>query len=249
MFRSMFLVLVLLLPLWLAGCDDSAPTVGHQQLQQLARDVARGERRLTAEQLAARLIGDREPLEVIDLRPAAAYAEGHIKGARNLGVTDLLKGQAPLPDGEWILYDEDGGQAAQAVLLLALTKRRALALAGGWRAWQAHLQAPQGDPLAERRRVAANCFFDGDFLAESGLPVRPVEATSPAGFVPPLEPVDRPPGGETNGLGLGLSLGLGPAMPAQQPSADPLGLGLGMGPASPHDQAKPKGALVVGEGC
>jgi hypothetical protein len=118
--------------------------------------------------------------------------------------------------------------------LLRLAGADARVLAGGHAAWETYLHPGSGsDSAAElARRQAAACWFEGDYLAEAGLvPKRAAAAAAPAGFVPPLQPVEP-----------------APAAPAD----DPLGLGLGLGLGPPGSQApaaKPKRKLKVREGC
>jgi rhodanese-related sulfurtransferase len=87
---------------------------------------------------AVRLIND--GATVLDVRPAAQYADGHIVGARSVPLGELggkLDGLAKKKDRPVLVYCELGGQSAKA----AATLRQAgfsqvLNLKGGLVAWQ-----------------------------------------------------------------------------------------------------------------
>jgi len=236
---------VALIAVVLGGCSEDGGDGGvlsQAVLDEAARSIVQADAPLTPAELSDTLIGGRDPVDVVDLRPPESFNAGHIKGARNIALAELLSadGRAHLgASGMPVLVSEDGTRAAQAVALLRLAGADARVLAGGHAAWTRYLNrdAPgadaSGDSAAElARRQAAACWFEGDYLAEAGLvPKRAAAAAAPAGFVPPLQPVEP-----------------APAAPAD----DPLGLGLGLGLGPPGSQApaaKPKRKLKVREGC
>jgi len=246
--------------------DQATAPVASVQLAQLAQGIARGDATLDVEALSQRIIAQHDDYLLFDLRPAAAFGQGHIKTARNLSATELLavQGRARLPAGSTlILYSHDSDAAAQTATLLRLAGHDARFLSDGYLAWQAQMVNVSGSPgtpadaAAMARRQAVACWFEGDYVASADLAVRPgaapVTATHSKGYVPPLEPL------APDTLGLGLGLGLGPAEPAAS-QADPqtaddslgLGLGLGLGPegdASRAGGAPAKPRLLIGEGC
>ena len=233
-------LVVVLIAAVLGGCSQDGGDTGvlsQAVLDEAARSIVQADAPVTPAELSDTLIGGRDPVDVVDLRPPESFSAGHIKGARNVALADLLSanGRANLgAAGTPVLVSEDGTRAAQAAALLRLAGTDARVLAGGSAAWQRYLHPDAGgDSAAElARRQAAACWFEGDYLAEAGLvPKQAAAAAAPAGFVPPLQPVEP-----------------APAAPAD----DPLGLGLGLGLGPPEAQApapKPKRKLKVREGC
>jgi rhodanese-related sulfurtransferase len=90
--------------------------------------------------LQATQLMNREDAVVVDLRPAADFAKGHILGARSIPLADLEKRAAELDKYKAkpvILHCGDGNRAGGGVALL---RRNGFAnvvnLAGGYAAWQ-----------------------------------------------------------------------------------------------------------------
>ena len=124
--------------LWAATRDVAA--AHHAQLDQLARDYLGDRSRLDhvgRAELAARLAaGD---VVVIDVRPAAEYAAGHIAGARSIPFDRLAASIKHLPEelevvaycrGPYCVFADD------AVRLLRRRGRRARRLEEGYPEWQ-----------------------------------------------------------------------------------------------------------------
>jgi rhodanese-related sulfurtransferase len=206
----------------------------------LARTIAAEQDHVTVPELADWMIKDQRDHELVDIREAAEFQEGHIENARHIPLAALMSDAslAALPRGRKIVvYSNGTAHAAQAALLLRLVERDAYALLGGFNHWQAYLNDPQTagvaemDPIQRARYQAVACFFAGDYLAEAGLvPQVPAPSVAP----------NPAASGAADPLGLGLGLGLGSqevrgappggGSPAPQaPPADPLGLGLGLG--------------------
>ena len=90
--------------------------------------------------LQATQLMNREDAVVVDVRPAADFAKGHILGARSIPLADLEKRAAELDKYKAkpvILHCGDGNRAGGGVALL---RRNGFAnvvnLAGGYAAWQ-----------------------------------------------------------------------------------------------------------------
>lgn len=248
------------------GCDQQAPSgaATADAVDQVARSIARHEDRIAVADLADRLIQDTDQVVLLDLRDEAAFGAGHIEGARQMTITELLgtEGQGVLPANRMlVLYAEDTAGAAQGVALLRLGGRDARFLEGGYRAWERHIAGATGTPAdteqayAMAKQQAVACYFAGDYVPVAGLSVK---ARKDAGFEPPVEPVAEAGAQEADPLGLGLGLDAGSeAAAAEAPAAeqaDPLGLGLGLGvgsdsPAQAAPPAQAPGKLLIGEGC
>jgi rhodanese-related sulfurtransferase len=90
--------------------------------------------------LQATQLMNREDAVVVDLRPAADFAKGHILGARSIPLADLEKHAAELDKHKAkpvIVYCSAGNSSGASVALL---RRNGFAnvvnLAGGYAAWQ-----------------------------------------------------------------------------------------------------------------
>ena len=186
-----------------------------------------------------------------DVRSRGEYGLGHIKTAESISIVEVLSQESitRLLSGRNVyIYSEDSGQAAQVVTLLRSVGVPAYYLVGGYQAWTAAMQnvAADGTPLEQANTQAVACWFEGDYIAEAGLVVKPAGG---GGYVPPLEPVKGVP--EEDSLGLGLGIGLGPEPAEAEEDSLGLGLGLGLGPEDAQEpEASPRGGkLKIGEGC
>lgn len=187
-------IIGLLGALSLAACNARAPGSATQagDFNQVAQVIARREDRVTADELAHWIIGNQQDYMLVDVRSAAAFAGGHIDGARNLAVPELLAPETlkTLPkDHRIIVYSQGSETAAQAVVLLRLAGYRADLLLGGYDFWSQQVLNPRIEPSAadgefarvsERQAIA--CYFVGGNAAAQPVPAQPVK---PA-FVPPV---------------------------------------------------------------
>ncbi len=124
--------------LWAALTDVAA--AHHRQLDELSAAYI-GDRdsleQITRDELARRLTAD--DIVVIDVRPAAEYAAGHIAGARSVPVDGLADQIRSLPDGAEIVAYCRGPFcvfADEAVRMLQDRGRTALRLEDGYPEWQ-----------------------------------------------------------------------------------------------------------------
>jgi len=90
--------------------------------------------------LQATQLMNREDAVVVDLRPAADFAKGHVLGARNIPLADLEKRAGDLDKHKAkpvILYCDAGNRSAGGVALLRRNGfGNVVNLAGGYVAWQ-----------------------------------------------------------------------------------------------------------------
>jgi rhodanese-related sulfurtransferase/DNA-binding HxlR family transcriptional regulator len=135
--------------LWAAVRDVA--TAHHQELQRLA-DAYLGDRdsidEISRDELARRLrSGD---VIVLDVRPPAEYAAGHVAGARSVPIESLRAELESLPDDLEIVAYCRGPFcvfADEAVRLLNHSRRRARRLADGFPEWQQEgLPVTDGSP-------------------------------------------------------------------------------------------------------
>jgi len=124
--------------LWSALCDVTA--AHHESLEELAAAYL-GDRsrldRIGREELAERIAaGD---VVVVDVRPSAEYAAGHIAGAVSIPIDELAANVAALPEGVEVVAYCRGPYcvfADDAVRLLRRRGRRAARLEGGFPEWR-----------------------------------------------------------------------------------------------------------------
>lgn len=237
--------------LMITACSSSDGP-GNEDLERVGSAIARGEATLSIPALSRRVIEDQGDFRIVDLRPAAQFEAGHIPGAVNAAVTEVIRpGQARELAGErqLVLYSADGIASSQAVALLQLNGIDAVTLQGGFDTWQAYTSDPsvelpgQQPVLDAAERQALRTFFHGE------------AQTQVAAHTPQVTPArqDR-----------AAALGLGPAPAAQTAAApaykDPHGLGLqyglGIGIDFELPVAEEKAAetpaprrLLIGEGC
>ena len=77
---------------------------------------------------------------LIDLRPAAEYRKGHIRGAVSIPVLQIERAIAWLPKNRiLVLYCERGGTSAAVGRRLTHAGFRTLSVAGGIKAYQGEL--------------------------------------------------------------------------------------------------------------
>ncbi|WP_298282231.1 rhodanese-like domain-containing protein, partial [Acidocella sp.] len=134
-----------------------AATPDQPSLDALAQMVARGDDMVSVDYLKARILAARGDFTLIDIRAPDEFAAGHIKGAVNLTVPQLLS-----PDEvvklrrmpQVILYGTNSAAAAQAAVLLRLSGVAAMALSGGVQAWASTLQAAPASLVRELKKGA-----------------------------------------------------------------------------------------------
>ncbi len=182
------------------GQQQESAKVDLQGLQEVAQGVARGETRLSVQTLSHRLIEGHQDFVLIDIRKPDAFTVGHIKGAENLPLAELMSEAklAALPkERQLIVYSQGSSEAAAAAALLRLAGRTAVAVTGGFDAWDKQILHPQIPPVAtvnedattaEKRAIA--CYFIGGKGAPSEAPVY---APKPApAYVPPVTTAPPP---------------------------------------------------------
>lgn len=242
------------LALSVAACDRLAPQTGEarESFNVIAEGIVRQDHAVDVMALSERIVARRGDYLLLDIRSAPNQGDDGIRTAEASSSAELLstEGQAALPQGrDIILYSETSDAAAQTATLLRLAGVNAYFLSGGHRAWKQQMRnvsgtATDSDEAADMaRQQAVACWFEGDYVAAAGLPVKPVHRAG--GYMPPLQPVAA---GDTLGLGLGLGLG-DTGVSGQSPKQDSLGLGLDLGLGPAPKTAKRKSGLLIGEGC
>jgi rhodanese-related sulfurtransferase len=169
-----------LLALALAGCGGDAEPA---RLTAALQAVTRGEDVVSPARLSEWL---QQGVALVDIRPAAAYEQGHIQGAVRSEPGDLLGRPS---GGRQVIYAQDSEPAAQLVTLLRLQGREAYLLAGGYRAWQAHLDPGDAATASEEelaRRRALACQSSAAYPRAAGF------TPAGGGYVPAVQPLSEP---------------------------------------------------------
>lgn len=246
MHRTVPLAAGLLFAGLLVGCTEQAEMDRVGVAAELAQAIAAEQDHVTVPELADWIIKDQRDYELIDIRERAEFHAGHIDGARHIPLAALMSDDALAtlpPERKVVIYSNGTAHAAQAAVLLRLIERDAYALLGGYNYWHAYLKDPESagvaemDPVQRAHYQAVACYFEGDYVAASGLTPKVVNPVSAQTKTAPPAAADP--------LGLGLGLGLGsPEVQASQkaatsppPEDDPLGLGLGLGLGSDEVKA------------
>ena len=144
---------------------EPRPPVRSMDTASLARTIAREEDHIDAHELA-RWIRARKPgLRVIDLRPAADFAEHHVPRSENHSIEHLMSVRFD-PAETIVLLSDAGGHAAQAwVLLRASGGNDAYFLRGGMREWNEDVLTPTLNPAddteANLEIAALSRYFGG----------------------------------------------------------------------------------------
>lgn len=200
----------------------------------IAQSIARGEDRVSLEQLGDWIVADRGDLALVDLRPETDFAASAIAGATNLSLARLMSGDGltELAGKKLVLYSQDGADSAQAAALLRVTGREAFSLTGGYAAWEAKMQGIVAKGSDAEKAHALSCYFADGYEAPLGLP----STDDLANAVPTSTNLAALSGQERLDLGYTQPPGLG-YTPTVQPA-----------PAAAAP-ARPAKGLIVDEGC
>jgi rhodanese-related sulfurtransferase len=192
--RHPIAVLALVLATVATSAGHAAERLNSEILSALARQIARGEDHVTADQLAKWLVENRRDFALIDIRSAEDFAAGHIKGATNVALLQLLRNDsiAKLPAKKRIvLYANDTRRAAQTAAVLRLAGIDAFSLLGGYVFWVDHALNPKAEladadtPDLARRQSMARALKECPRLPEATI--------FPPGAVPAAMSVAPPP--------------------------------------------------------
>jgi rhodanese-related sulfurtransferase len=197
---SIAITLCLVTAASLTGCGEhKASSVKASKIDQVAQMVARRDDRVSVEDLADWIIQGRKDFTLIDVRSPSEFDDGHIQGARNLPVPELMSAKQlhSLPkDRRIIVYSQGSETAAQSVVMLRLAGFNADLLSGGYNFWAQHVLNPSINPVlgdneypSVPKQQAIACYFIG---GKGGAAPPPPPPPKPA-FVPPVSQPTAPP--------------------------------------------------------
>ena len=177
-----------------------------QSLQKVAQDMARGEDWVSVKDVSHWIIEGHKDFVLIDIRKPDAFAAGHIQGAENVPLAEIMnKDQlAELPTGRKIIsYSTDSADAAAATALLRVAGHNAMGMTGGYASWDREILHPNIPPVATTdespataEKRAISCYFIGGKGSSNEAPVYVPKKTAPTAPPPPLAP---PPGRHNEG--------------------------------------------------
>lgn len=191
----------LLLLIAVTGCRGPGSAAPDASLERAAQAVARGESLVQPQEFARWVIAGRKDYVLVDLRPAAAFGAGHIDGAQNLRLPELVApaaGAAMPADRPLIVYAGDAGETAASAALLLAAGRNVRALAGGYDAWSREVLHAARAPTAGASESSAAgdaqaiaCYFVGG-PPRAAPPPELSKSLQSAPFVPPLNEPGAP---------------------------------------------------------
>lgn len=128
------------------------------------------------------IIEGRRDYHLIDIRSAEEFGQGHIKGAENIPLKDLLKKNTleDLPEDKLlVLYSNGNSHAAQAWLVIKTAGFDSYMLEGGFNFWNKVIMNPKAptanaageisddEILRYKTRLSVKNYFGGDSTAVS----------------------------------------------------------------------------------
>lgn len=165
----------------------------------LASAITKGEDQVAPKELAQRIIEGRNDFSLIDIRPQEDYAKGHILGAKNIPLAELVRRdtvESAFLDGKTpVLYSNGNTHAAQAWLILNAAGIDALVLEGGYNNWMETVRNPQAPAAGaaddeilrySADRAVAEYFGGGSPGKEQGASAQPGSSGAPK--VPVFKP-------------------------------------------------------------
>lgn len=157
----------------------------------LAESINEKEDHIDPVTLSEWIIDGRRDYMLIDIRSAGEFEQGHIKGAENIPLEQLLQKSTleELPEEKMlVIYSNGSSHAAQAWLVMKTAGFDSYMLAGGFNYWnkvimnpeapsnQGTLEISDDEILRYQTRLAVKNYFGGDAAAVSN-PAAPVSQT------------------------------------------------------------------------
>ena len=162
---------------------------------EMGRRIAEKGDQVAPSDLAQWIVEQQADFQLVDIRSTEEFQAGHIPGAVNLPLEELLRRSslAALPrDRSIVLYSNGQSHAAQAWLVLKAAGVEALILEGGLNAWSRDVLNPQPPPpgasddeiLRYTQAAAAAGYLGGAAPATTATAAK----SSPSGgFKPPAK--------------------------------------------------------------
>ena len=146
--------------------------------QTIARSIEESEDQIDPTTVSQWIIEGRRDFMLIDIRGPGAFEQGHIKGAENIPLSQLLQKDTldELPqDKLMVIYSNGSSHAAQAWLVMKTAGFDSYMLEGGFNYWNKVIMNPKvpagevsdDEILRYKTRLAVKGYFGGDTTAVS----------------------------------------------------------------------------------
>jgi len=146
--------------------------------QSIARSIEESEDHIDPATISQWIIESRRDFVLIDIRGPEAFEQGHIKGAENIPLSQLLQKDTLdelSKDKFMVIYSNGSSHAAQAWLVLKTAGFDSYMLEGGFNYWNQVIinpkapaaEAPDDEILRYKTQLAVKAYFGGDATEES----------------------------------------------------------------------------------
>jgi rhodanese-related sulfurtransferase len=146
--------------------------------QDIARSIEESEDQIDPTTVSQWIIEGRRDFMLIDIRVPEAFEQGHIKGAENIPLSQLLQRDTldELPEEKlMVIYSNGSSHAAQAWLVMKTAGFDSFMLEGGFNYWNKVImnpktpteQAPDDEILRYKTQLAVKGYFGGETTAVS----------------------------------------------------------------------------------
>jgi len=141
--------------------------------QAIARSIEESEDHVDPATISQWIIEGRRDFMLIDIRGPEAFAAGHIKGAENIPLSQLLQRDTLdelSKDKLMVIYSNGSSHAAQAWLVMKTAGFDSYMLEGGFNYWNQVImnpkapadEAPDDEILQYKTQLAVKGYFGGD---------------------------------------------------------------------------------------
>jgi rhodanese-related sulfurtransferase len=152
--------------------------------QDIARSIEESEDHIDPATISGWIIEGRRDFMLIDIRGSEAFEQGHIKGAENIPLSQLLQRDTldELPEDKlMVIYSNGSSHAAQAWLVMKTAGFDSYMLEGGFNYWNQVImnpkapagEAPDDEILRYKTQLAVKGYFGGDATAVSNQVASP----------------------------------------------------------------------------
>jgi rhodanese-related sulfurtransferase len=152
--------------------------------QGIAKSIEESEDHIDPATVSQWIIEGRRDFMLIDIRGSEAFEQGHIKGAENIPLSQLLQKDTldELPEDKlMVIYSNGSSHAAQAWLVMKTAGFDSYMLEGGFNYWNKVImnpkapgdEAPDDEILRYKTQLAVKGYFGGDAAAVSSQAASP----------------------------------------------------------------------------
>jgi rhodanese-related sulfurtransferase len=147
--------------------------------QTIAGSIEESEDQIDPKTVSEWIIEGRRDFMLIDIRDSEAFEQGHIKGAENIPMSQLLQKDTldELPEDKlMVIYSNGSSHAAQVWLVMKTAGFDSYMLEGGFNYWNRVIMNPKvpvgevsdDEILRYKTQLAVKSYFGGDAAVVSG---------------------------------------------------------------------------------